>query len=188
MPKNYSQKEVFVKECANRETQTECKRAPLNCGRQAFRLKGSVVYFPIYSCQFYFISQLSFYYDFRKYFQIQECNYFVFQKPCRLLLSIVSSSESQWATKKSHASPGSGQHMAPSSPMQASIKYVDFFFSNFRSMLKFEFQAYVLFGQYLLLKKDEDLFIEWLKETAGVTANHAKTAFNCLNEWADQFM
>uniref|UniRef100_A0A1I7UQR3 Barrier-to-autointegration factor 1 n=1 Tax=Caenorhabditis tropicalis TaxID=1561998 RepID=A0A1I7UQR3_9PELO len=49
-------------------------------------------------------------------------------------------------------------------------------------------KAYVLFGQYLLLKKDEDLFIEWLKETAGVTANHGKSAFNCLNEWAEQFI
>ena len=26
------------------------------------------------------------------------------------------------------------------------------------------------------------------QEIAGVTANHAKSAFNCLNEWAEQYI
>ncbi|KHJ99521.1 barrier to autointegration factor [Oesophagostomum dentatum] len=49
-------------------------------------------------------------------------------------------------------------------------------------------KAYILFGQFLLLKKDEDLFTEWLKDTAGVSAHHAKSAYNCLNAWAEQFI
>mgnify|MGYP001065603019 FL=1 len=49
-------------------------------------------------------------------------------------------------------------------------------------------KAYVLFGQFLLLKKDEELFIEWLKEQAGVTKQHASSAYNCLKEWGEQFI
>ncbi|CAJ0928535.1 unnamed protein product, partial [Mesorhabditis belari] len=49
-------------------------------------------------------------------------------------------------------------------------------------------KAYVVFGQFLLLKKDEELFVEWLKETAGITKNHATSCYNCLNEWAQQYI
>ncbi|KAK5979966.1 hypothetical protein GCK32_000067 [Trichostrongylus colubriformis] len=49
-------------------------------------------------------------------------------------------------------------------------------------------KAYILFGQFLLLKKDEDLFTEWLKDTAGVSARHAKSAYDCLNAWAEQYI
>jgi hypothetical protein len=31
----------------------------------------------------------------------------------------------------------------------------------------------VLFGQFLLLKKDKDLFVEWLKEEIGASSQHA---------------
>ncbi|KAJ1369814.1 Barrier-to-autointegration factor 1, partial [Parelaphostrongylus tenuis] len=49
-------------------------------------------------------------------------------------------------------------------------------------------KAYVLLGQYLLPKKNEELFIAWLKDTAGVKAHHAKAAYNCLNAWAEEFI
>uniref|UniRef100_A0A914DYX9 Barrier-to-autointegration factor 1 n=1 Tax=Acrobeloides nanus TaxID=290746 RepID=A0A914DYX9_9BILA len=49
-------------------------------------------------------------------------------------------------------------------------------------------KAYVLFGQFLLLKKDEELFIDWLKEEAGVSSNHGRSCYNCLKEWAEQFI
>jgi len=45
-------------------------------------------------------------------------------------------------------------------------------------------KAYVLFGQYLLLKKDRELFIDWLKDEVGCTGHHAQACFNCLDEWA----
>jgi len=61
-------------------------------------------------------------------------------------------------------------------------------------------KAYVLFGQYLLLKKDKDVFVNWLKEIAGmscsmgsllcldVNSHHSESAFNCLNECAEQYI
>ncbi|VDK73479.1 unnamed protein product [Litomosoides sigmodontis] len=49
-------------------------------------------------------------------------------------------------------------------------------------------KAYVLFGQFLLLKKEKELFIDWLKEVAGVSSNHALSAYNCLNEWSEQYI
>ncbi|KAK0409872.1 hypothetical protein QR680_004809 [Steinernema hermaphroditum] len=49
-------------------------------------------------------------------------------------------------------------------------------------------RAYVLFGQFLLLKKEQELFVDFLKEEAGVTANHANSCYNCFKEWAEQFI
>ncbi|VDN85119.1 unnamed protein product [Brugia pahangi] len=49
-------------------------------------------------------------------------------------------------------------------------------------------KAYVLFGQFLLLKKEKELFVDWLKEVAGVSSNHALSAYNCLNEWSEQYI
>ncbi|VDD87667.1 unnamed protein product [Enterobius vermicularis] len=49
-------------------------------------------------------------------------------------------------------------------------------------------KAYVVFGQFLLLKKEKDLFVDWLKEVAGVSSHHATSAYNCLKEWSDQFI
>ncbi|KAI1731752.1 barrier to autointegration factor domain-containing protein [Ditylenchus destructor] len=49
-------------------------------------------------------------------------------------------------------------------------------------------KAYVLLGQYLLLKKDKDLFIEWVKDTVAASTQHANSCFNCLNEWAEHHL
>uniref|UniRef100_A0A7E4W123 Barrier-to-autointegration factor 1 n=1 Tax=Panagrellus redivivus TaxID=6233 RepID=A0A7E4W123_PANRE len=49
-------------------------------------------------------------------------------------------------------------------------------------------KAYVLLGQFLLLKKDQEIFIDWLKEEVGVSAQHGKNAAACLHEWTEQYM
>lgn len=49
-------------------------------------------------------------------------------------------------------------------------------------------KAYVLFGQFLLLKGNEELFSAWLKDTCGANSKQSKDCHNCLSEWKDQFM
>uniref|UniRef100_A0A915JCP8 Barrier-to-autointegration factor 1 n=1 Tax=Romanomermis culicivorax TaxID=13658 RepID=A0A915JCP8_ROMCU len=49
-------------------------------------------------------------------------------------------------------------------------------------------KAYVVLGQFLLLKKQKDLFKDWLKEVASVTSQHGESCYNCLNEWCEQHL
>nr|XP_056709801.1 barrier-to-autointegration factor-like [Euleptes europaea] len=45
-----------------------------------------------------------------------------------------------------------------------------------------------VFGQFLVLKKDEDLFRAWLKDTCGASAKQSRDCSGCLREWCDAFM
>uniref|UniRef100_A0A7E4V6U9 Barrier to autointegration factor n=1 Tax=Panagrellus redivivus TaxID=6233 RepID=A0A7E4V6U9_PANRE len=49
-------------------------------------------------------------------------------------------------------------------------------------------KAYVLFGKYLVLRKNKMQFIFWLKQKYGISMNHATNTANCFKEWADQYM
>ena len=49
-------------------------------------------------------------------------------------------------------------------------------------------KAYVVLGQFLILKKDEELFIDWLKETCGANKKQAGDCHNCLKDWCAAFM
>ncbi|KAI2808824.1 hypothetical protein RDWZM_006001 [Blomia tropicalis] len=49
-------------------------------------------------------------------------------------------------------------------------------------------RAYVVLGQYLVLKKEEELFVEWLKDEANANNKQAKDCYNCLTEWCEQFL
>uniref|UniRef100_A0A8C0BDG8 Barrier-to-autointegration factor n=1 Tax=Buteo japonicus TaxID=224669 RepID=A0A8C0BDG8_9AVES len=49
-------------------------------------------------------------------------------------------------------------------------------------------QAYVVLGQFLVLRKDEELFREWLKETCGANAKQSRDCSGCLREWCDAFL
>ncbi|KAM8940317.1 barrier-to-autointegration factor isoform 2-T2 [Pelodytes ibericus] len=44
------------------------------------------------------------------------------------------------------------------------------------------------FDKFLLLKKDEELFKEWLKEVCSANAKQARDCSGCLKEWCDAFL
>ena len=50
------------------------------------------------------------------------------------------------------------------------------------------FQAYTVLGQYLILKKDADLFKEWLKDTTNANSKQATDCYQCLNDWCEEFL
>jgi hypothetical protein len=49
-------------------------------------------------------------------------------------------------------------------------------------------KAYVLLGQFLVLKKDEENFREWLKETCGANSHQANNCYTCLKEWCNAYI
>ncbi|KAI6232005.1 Apyrase [Aphelenchoides besseyi] len=46
-------------------------------------------------------------------------------------------------------------------------------------------KAYHLLGQFLLFDKQEDVFVDFLKDKIGMNARYAKAVFDCLNEWTE---
>uniref|UniRef100_A0A493TQX7 Barrier-to-autointegration factor n=1 Tax=Anas platyrhynchos platyrhynchos TaxID=8840 RepID=A0A493TQX7_ANAPP len=48
--------------------------------------------------------------------------------------------------------------------------------------------AYVVLGQFLVLKKDEELFREWLRDACGANAKQSRDCSGCLREWCDAFL
>ncbi|KAM7354046.1 barrier to autointegration factor [Cochliomyia hominivorax] len=49
-------------------------------------------------------------------------------------------------------------------------------------------KAYTVLGQYLVLKKDEELFKEWMKDTCNASSKQASDCYNCLNDWCQEFL
>ncbi|XP_068187197.1 barrier-to-autointegration factor [Antennarius striatus] len=49
-------------------------------------------------------------------------------------------------------------------------------------------KAYVVLGQFLVLKKDEELFRDWLKETCSANTKQQVDCYGCLKEWCDAFL
>ncbi|XP_038637951.1 barrier-to-autointegration factor-like [Scyliorhinus canicula] len=49
-------------------------------------------------------------------------------------------------------------------------------------------RAYVVLGQFLVLRKNEDLFKEWLKDTCRANAKQCNDCHTCLREWCDAFL
>ncbi|GFR95913.1 barrier-to-autointegration factor [Elysia marginata] len=49
-------------------------------------------------------------------------------------------------------------------------------------------KAYVVLGQFLLFKKDEDLFKEWLKDACGANSKQSGDCYHCIKEWCDSFL
>lgn len=49
-------------------------------------------------------------------------------------------------------------------------------------------KAYVVLGQFLVLKKNKELFVDWLKDTASANSKQAGDCHQCLSDWCDEFL
>ncbi|XP_076316487.1 barrier-to-autointegration factor-like isoform X2 [Tachypleus tridentatus] len=49
-------------------------------------------------------------------------------------------------------------------------------------------KAYVVLGQFLVLKKNKELFIDWLKDAAGANSKQASDCYQCLRDWCEEFL
>ena len=48
--------------------------------------------------------------------------------------------------------------------------------------------AFSVFGQYLVLKRNQELFEFWFMLLTRSNVNHARKCYTCLNEWFGNFM
>lgn len=49
-------------------------------------------------------------------------------------------------------------------------------------------KAYVVLGQFLVLRKNKDMFIEWIKDAIGANAKQSYDCCQCLSDWCDEFL
>lgn len=49
-------------------------------------------------------------------------------------------------------------------------------------------KANVVFGQFLVLKKNRELFQEWLKETCQANVKQSADCYQCLHDWSEEFL
>ncbi|XP_064622366.1 barrier-to-autointegration factor B-like [Lineus longissimus] len=49
-------------------------------------------------------------------------------------------------------------------------------------------KAYVVLGQFLIMKKDSELFQDWLKEAVRANKKQADDCSNCLKEYCNAFL
>jgi hypothetical protein len=49
-------------------------------------------------------------------------------------------------------------------------------------------KAYVVLGQFLLLKKNQEDFEDWLKDICGANRKQSGDCYQCLKDWCDAFL
>ncbi|GLH14879.1 hypothetical protein R5R35_000291 [Gryllus longicercus] len=49
-------------------------------------------------------------------------------------------------------------------------------------------KANIVLGQFLLLKKNKELFIDWMKDSVGANTKQAGDCYQCLSDWCDEFL
>ncbi|XP_060531770.1 barrier-to-autointegration factor [Cylas formicarius] len=49
-------------------------------------------------------------------------------------------------------------------------------------------KAYVVLGQFLVLKKNQELFKEWMKDTCSADSKKSTDCWQCLNDWCEEFL
>ncbi|XP_024885654.1 barrier-to-autointegration factor B, partial [Temnothorax curvispinosus] len=48
--------------------------------------------------------------------------------------------------------------------------------------------AYVVLGQYLVLKKNKELFQEWMKDACSANSKQSTDCYQCLTDWCEEFL
>jgi len=49
-------------------------------------------------------------------------------------------------------------------------------------------KAYVVLGQFLLLKKNQEDFQDWLKDLTQANVKQSGDCYQCLKDWCDAFL
>ncbi|CAM1331652.1 Uncharacterised protein g10639 [Pycnogonum litorale] len=49
-------------------------------------------------------------------------------------------------------------------------------------------KAYVVLGQYLILKKNQELFLDWMKDICSANSKQGGDCYKCLSDWCDEFL
>ncbi|XP_044749992.1 barrier-to-autointegration factor [Coccinella septempunctata] len=49
-------------------------------------------------------------------------------------------------------------------------------------------RAYVVLGQFLVLKKNKELFQEWMKDVCSASSKQSSDCWQCLNDWCEEFL
>ncbi|CAH1371259.1 hypothetical protein MTP99_012752 [Tenebrio molitor] len=49
-------------------------------------------------------------------------------------------------------------------------------------------KAYVVLGQFLVLKKNQELFQEWMKDTCQANSKQSADCWQCLKDWCEEFL
>lgn len=49
-------------------------------------------------------------------------------------------------------------------------------------------KAYVVLGQFLVMKKNRGMFTSWLKSITSANSKQAEECHQCLNQWCHEFL
>ncbi|EEB20336.1 conserved hypothetical protein [Pediculus humanus corporis] len=49
-------------------------------------------------------------------------------------------------------------------------------------------KAYVVLGQFLVLKKDQEIFVDWMKDIINANTKQATDCYQCLSDWCEEFL
>ncbi|KDR21103.1 barrier-to-autointegration factor [Zootermopsis nevadensis] len=49
-------------------------------------------------------------------------------------------------------------------------------------------KASVVLGQFLVLKKNKELFQDWMKDVCGASSKQSSDCYQCLSDWCDEFL
>ncbi|CAN8009103.1 unnamed protein product [Ixodes pacificus] len=49
-------------------------------------------------------------------------------------------------------------------------------------------KASVVLGKFLMLKKNKDLFVEWMKDECAANSKQASDCYQCLYDWCSEFL